>query len=485
MPVGRRDVPVQGQPRPPLAPRLRALATERSWRTLCDLLRAEAPAAPRPLVLAYAIDAAIAAGDETVRHWAVRHALNAPVPHRMRVVAALKLARAGHSDEAWDLLQADPTAIEALEGRGLVLPTLQWIARDGAVAADRRAAAQDLHDRVLASAETIAEPTDFRFPPPAALGPPAFDLAIRMAPGSDPAAFATIAAALDGKEALLARRRAPAVRVLRDVAINREGQVWRAGTQAMDADAPAIAAGIHCTGVTNNLFHWLGAWLPALAWRFASGAPADLPILLRDDARHYQLESLDLLGGPDLPVVRVGAALRVGRLYDVEHRHIRLDPDGGVEPMIARLVAAAEARVPVPPVRARRLYVSRRDAARRRMANEAELEARLEALGFVPVMLTPYTLSQGIAIIRGADCIVAPHGAGLSNLLLARPGTAVFELMPFNEQVLDVRLCMTRLSRQRGHRHLLWVERGEAGGIWRASIPEAVAAIEGFLAARE
>ena len=98
-------------------------------------------------------------------------------------------------------------------------------------------------------------------------------------------------------------------------------------------------------------------------------------------------------------------------------------------------------------------------------------------------MLTPYSLSQSIAIIRSAECIVAPHGAGLSYLLLARPGTAVFELMPFSAQVLDVRLCMTRLSRQRGHRHLLWVEGGEVDGIWHASIPEVVAAVAAFLAA--
>ena len=31
-----------------------------------------------------------------------------------------------------------------------------------------------------------------------------------------------------------------------------------------------------------------------------------------------------------------GAACRVGELSDVEHRHMRLDPAGGIEPLLAR-----------------------------------------------------------------------------------------------------------------------------------------------------
>ncbi len=465
-----------------LLARARELAEGRSWRELCAFLLDQDPLAPGPGLVVQAIDAALAESDPAALQWALRHAVEGRLPHRGRAAVALRLARGGHPEQGWAVLQADPAAIEAPEVRWSVLAALAVMAASKAATPERRRSALSLHARLLAQEGVPPEATSIRFPAAAALAPPAFPLVVRYAPTADPEAPAAIERHLAQKEIRLAQEATPVVQVYRDVAINRLGHLWRAGRRESDATAPSVPAGVRAVGGTNNLYHWLGAWLPSIAWRFMPGAPADLPILLRSDARRFQLESLELLGGPDLPIVQVGAACRVGALYDVDNRAVRLDPAGGIEPVIARLIAAAEARVPDPPVRAERLYISRRDAASRPMANEAELEARLAALGFTSVMLTPYTLSESIAIIRAARVIAAPHGAGLSHLLLARPGTAVFELMPFNEEVLHVRLCMARLSRLRGHRHLLWVERREQEGMaWHASIPEAVAAIEAFL----
>ena len=54
--------------------------------------------------------------------------------------------------------------------------------------------------------------------------------------------------------------------------------------------------------------------------------------------------------------------------------------------------------------------------------------ATLARLGFVPVRLEAMSLDAQIALFAGADAIVAPHGAGLANLVYARPQTVIVEL---------------------------------------------------------
>ena len=74
-----------------------------------------------------------------------------------------------------------------------------------------------------------------------------------------------------------------------------------------------------------------------------------------------------------------------------------------------------------------RLYLSRAKARRRRVANEDALWARLEPLGFARVYLEDLAWSEQINAFRHARVVVAPHGAGLANLVFCRPGTRVVE----------------------------------------------------------
>jgi hypothetical protein len=75
-----------------------------------------------------------------------------------------------------------------------------------------------------------------------------------------------------------------------------------------------------------------------------------------------------------------------------------------------------------------RLYVSRSDAAQRRVAGEERLVARLEGLGFTCLTLSGRPLDEQIELFRRAEIVVGPHGGGLSNLVWCSPGTAVVEL---------------------------------------------------------
>jgi len=75
-----------------------------------------------------------------------------------------------------------------------------------------------------------------------------------------------------------------------------------------------------------------------------------------------------------------------------------------------------------------RLYISRAKARRRRVANETKLWAELAAHGFVKLHLEELTWQEQINAFRRAKIIVAPHGAGLANLIFCAAGTKVIEL---------------------------------------------------------
>ncbi len=76
-----------------------------------------------------------------------------------------------------------------------------------------------------------------------------------------------------------------------------------------------------------------------------------------------------------------------------------------------------------------RIYVSRAKAGRRRVGNEAELRTALAAVGFETVYAEDLTWEEQIAVFRAARVVVAPHGAGLANLVFCAPGARVVELV--------------------------------------------------------
>lgn len=79
--------------------------------------------------------------------------------------------------------------------------------------------------------------------------------------------------------------------------------------------------------------------------------------------------------------------------------------------------------------RRRRIYVSRSDAPDRRIANEPDLVAVLAEFGFETVTLSGLTLAEQIRLFQSADVVVAPHGAGTTNVLFAPNDCVVLELM--------------------------------------------------------
>jgi capsular polysaccharide biosynthesis protein len=94
----------------------------------------------------------------------------------------------------------------------------------------------------------------------------------------------------------------------------------------------------------------------------------------------------------------------------------------------------------------RKLYISRNKAEYRRVKNEENVVKCLSNYGFTAVYLEEYSFAMQVALLSNAEFIVAPHGAGLSNLVWCTPGTKVLEIFSPNY----VNVCFWAISNQVG-----------------------------------
>jgi len=79
------------------------------------------------------------------------------------------------------------------------------------------------------------------------------------------------------------------------------------------------------------------------------------------------------------------------------------------------------------PERTERILISRAGSSSRRIRNEAHLAQALRCLGFEKYALEEMSTQDQIDLFARAECVVAPHGAGLANLLFSSH-SAVIEL---------------------------------------------------------
>ncbi|MBC7923139.1 MAG: glycosyltransferase family 61 protein, partial [Ferruginibacter sp.] len=94
----------------------------------------------------------------------------------------------------------------------------------------------------------------------------------------------------------------------------------------------------------------------------------------------------------------------------------------------------------------KRLYVSRRHAPNRRVVNEEAVVRLLTSLGFEVVTTETMSVVEQASRFADAGCVVAPHGAGLTNLVFCSPGTKVVDV--FSPHWVNP--CYWVLSRQAG-----------------------------------
>ena len=174
------------------------------------------------------------------------------------------------------------------------------------------------------------------------------------------------------------------------------------------------------TGPNHNYYHWLVEALPRLDLYERSGLPIDrfyAPIHQR-----FQRETLALLG---ISRDRIVPATRQAHLAPA--RLVASSFHGSLSRTKADfLFRRFTDRIGLWAGPAPRIFIARRGP--RSIVNEREVLRALQPLGFVGCRLETMPLADQVALFHRAECVVGPHGAGLTNLLFCRSGTPVIEI---------------------------------------------------------
>ena len=170
----------------------------------------------------------------------------------------------------------------------------------------------------------------------------------------------------------------------------------------------------------QNYYHWVVEVLPRLfAYNTLGGQRPRL--IVNSPLSSWQKESLALFNFSDADLLPLGNQyLEVEKLY--------LPSLSGINPHTLTWLRNTLTAFPVLD-REQRLYITRRRAAHRRLLNEAEIEPLLLEHGFVIVETDGMPFAQQVQLFSRAQAIIAPHGAGLTNMAFAAPGCRIMEIV--------------------------------------------------------
>jgi hypothetical protein len=210
----------------------------------------------------------------------------------------------------------------------------------------------------------------------------------------------------------------------------------------------------------NVYFHWLIDFVPRVELLWRSGrSPDDIDYFwVGGTQRRFQRETLQALGIP-LEKCRDSNQLnyvRADRLVVPSFTSAL----GWASPAVVRSLrqrflpwAAQRSQRETFP---KRIYITRRHAHYRRLVNEVELLPVLEQAGFVTVALESLSLAEQIQLFASVEAVIAPHGAGLTNLVFAPPGAIAIELISPDYR----RYYYPTIARHVGLHHYMLMGRG-------------------------
>jgi capsular polysaccharide biosynthesis protein/Flp pilus assembly protein TadD len=190
----------------------------------------------------------------------------------------------------------------------------------------------------------------------------------------------------------------------------------------------------------RDYYHWMVDVLPRIELLELGGFELDKidRFLVNPVQYKYQQETLSILGIPrqkwheiegDLfiqaetlivPSVPTTAPKWMGEFIDGPPRWV-------CEFLRDRFLPKEEGAIAVSPT-PNKIYINRQQAKHRRVVNELEAIEFLKNYGFVSVSLERLSFREQVRLLSGAQVVVAPHGAGLTNAVFCQPGTVVIEL---------------------------------------------------------
>lgn len=178
-------------------------------------------------------------------------------------------------------------------------------------------------------------------------------------------------------------------------------------------------------GASSNYYHFLYDALGRLGVFEESMPGQRVDAILVPHATRYQQQLL-ALAGVTVPLLQP----RTGHTYQADRLLVPSTPNQDLQAprfvvdwLRRRLPATPGVETP------RRLFLTRGTVPNTRIyLQQEQLRPWLEANGFVVVDPGTLSVQEQIDLFAGAEVVVAPHGAGLTNITFCRPGARVLEL---------------------------------------------------------
>lgn len=173
---------------------------------------------------------------------------------------------------------------------------------------------------------------------------------------------------------------------------------------------------------SGNYFHWTLETLPMVkaAIKYEKLYGVKPKILIDHYARQYQLDSLAAWGWTGDDVIRIDSMnMDVEKLIVAPHGR----RDGYTNPAAVKFLRSND----VAAGDWKRIYISRSRSSTRKVLNEDELIQVMNGYGFGVIHLEDHPWHTQVSMLKGADFIIGPHGAGLANMVYAAPGAIVLE----------------------------------------------------------
>ncbi len=191
---------------------------------------------------------------------------------------------------------------------------------------------------------------------------------------------------------------------------------------------------LHLPWAANNNYHWFFDCLPRLYFVLQT-VKEPLHIIMRRNQPAYMLQTLQfiLADYPQAQVVFIGnhekweveEFILPSFVANAQSGFLPIEVGAWLREKIWKGYGVEKSGT------GKRIYISRAKAKTRRVLNEQELLPVLAKHGFEVVRAEELTYQQQVQLFYEAEAVIAPHGAGLTNLLFSEQ-CKVLEFHPSN-----------------------------------------------------
>jgi hypothetical protein len=180
-------------------------------------------------------------------------------------------------------------------------------------------------------------------------------------------------------------------------------------------------------GAQKNYYHWMMNWMSRVSiLELSNNIQYYDQILIGENPASYQLECIKSVNSIKNKSIIFAKPSHIYELTDCLWTSIYKDPlhSPSHSNWLKSVFLEEKSNF-----QTKKIYISRADTpSRRSVENEEEVIQLLRIYGFEKVVLSDLSVKEQAALFSSVSAVVAPHGAGLTNLIFCSPGVKVCEL---------------------------------------------------------